>query len=98
MKYAKELDKVVNCSSFIDRVFIISYRKWKKVKNLKTHWKTWLFIDILLTPKHLLDTNLKTLYKICKRFEKRKLCDDSSTFYTRVSKIFSEKAASTSLF
>lgn len=92
MKYAKELDNVVSCSSFIDRVFLISYRKWKKIKSLKKNWKTWLLIDILFTPKHLLDTNLKTLYKICKRFEKRKLCDDSISFYTRVSKMFSEKA------
>lgn len=95
MKYAKELDRVVQCCHLMDRVFLISYRKWKKVKHLGTFWKNRFFIEMYFTPKHLIDINLKTLYKICKRFEKRGISHDSNNYYTMISKIFSDKALST---
>lgn len=95
MKYAKELDKIVSCSSFIDKMFLISYRKWKKMKNPGQFWKAKLTFKLAMTPKKLLDTNLKTAYKVCKRFEKRGIENDSKNFYTMVSKIVSSKASLT---
>lgn len=98
MKYAKELDSVIRETSLMERVFIISYRKWKRVKFLKgQNWKVHMFLKILFSPRHLLETNIKTLYKLCKRFQKRKICEDSNFFYTMISKIFSEKASITLL-
>ena len=84
MKYAKELDKL----PLSDRVLCVSYRKWKKVREPGIHWKWRLLLDFMLTPTRLLDTNLKTLYKICKRFEKRFGITDAREFFTRVSKRF----------
>lgn len=55
-------------------------------------WRTYLKIALFLTPKKLLDTNLKTAYKLCKRFEKREIEKDSKSFYTMISKMVSSKA------
>lgn len=96
MKYAKELDGVMQCCSLCDRPLLISYRKWKK-RTPNVFWKFLLLLSILLTPKHLLDINLKTMYKICKRYEKKHHICDARCFYTSVSKIVSEKASSTFL-
>ena len=84
MKYAKELDKL----PFTDRIMCVSYRKWKKVKEPGKYWKWCLFLEFMMTPMRLIDTNIKTLYKICKRFEKRFGVTDARDFYTRVSKRF----------
>lgn len=86
MKYSKELNQTLKTINTFDRIFIIHYKKWKKMKNLNKNWKFELLLKILFTPKHLLDINLKTLYKICKRFQKRNLCDDSNFFYIMISK------------
>lgn len=95
MKYAKELDKVISECPVHERVFLIRYKSWKKIKNPGVFWKTRLALKLAFTPKKLLDTNLKTAYKVCKRFEKRKLENDSKQFYTMVSKIVSSKASLT---
>jgi hypothetical protein len=84
MKYAKELDKL----PLTDRIMCVSYRKWKKVKAPGKYWKMRLFLEFMMTPMRLIDTNMKTLYKICKRFEKRYSVTDERDFYTRVSKRF----------
>lgn len=84
MKYAKELDKL----PLSDRVRCVSYRKWKKVKDPGRFWKWRLFLEFMSTPTSLMDTNMKTLYKICKRFEKRFGLTDARDFFTRVSKRF----------
>lgn len=98
MKYAKEFESVLKNYPLYERVFLINYKKWKKIKTPDPHWKTKLSLKLFMTPtKKLLDTNLKTAYKICKRFEKRNLCGDSKSFYTMVSKIVSSKASLTSL-
>lgn len=89
MKYAKELDKL----SLKDKLLMISYRKWKKIKTLGSHWKIRLVFELIMSPRYLLETNLKTLYKLCKRFEKRGIAHDAKEFYTRISKMFSKKAA-----
>ena len=93
MKYAKELDQVIHSVPLHERIFLISYRRWKKVKPGRW-WQTRLFIDILLTPKNLIEINIKTLYKICKRLEKR-FGISTNEFYNRVSKIFYPNASVT---
>lgn len=93
MKYAKELDKVIHNVPMYERLFLISYRRWKKVKPGKW-WQIRLAIDILLTPKSLIEINIKTLYKICKRIQKR-FGIETNEFYTRISKIFYPKASMT---
>lgn len=94
MKYAKELDNVIHNVPLHERIFIISYRRWKKLKNPGRWWRTLLIIDILMTPKKLLDINIKTMYKICKRLEKR-FGLEANEFYNRVSKIFYPDASIT---
>ncbi len=94
MKYAKELDQVIHTVPIHERLFLISYRRWKKTKNPGKWWKTKLFIEILLTPKKLLDINIKTLYKICKRIQK-KFGIDTNEFYNRISKMFFPHASVT---
>ena len=93
MKYAKELDKILSQYSWYDRLVCISYRKWKKKKPTDL-WKLSLLFEFLMTPKRLIELNLKTLYKICKRFEKR-FGIEARCFYTRVSKMFSHRASET---
>lgn len=88
MKYAKELDKL--CIK--DRLLMISYRKWKKFKTLGSYWKIRIIFELMISPRYLLETNLKTIYKLCKRFEKRGIANDSKEFYTRISKMFSKIA------
>ena len=84
MKYAKELDKLPPA----DQRMCISYRKWKKVKDPGRYWKWRLYLDFMMRPTCHMDTNMKTLYKICKRFEKRFGISDARDFFTRVSKRF----------
>lgn len=93
MKYAKELDNVINACPFHERIFLIRYRYWKKMKRPWPMWRTYIKIALLLTPKKLLDTNLKTAYKLCKRFEKKEIEKDSKGFYTMISKMVSSKAS-----
>ena len=95
MKYAKELNSVMKKHPIHERIFLINYKNWKKVKNPGSFWKARLALQMFMTPKKLMDINLKTMYKLCKRFEKRKIENDSKNFYTMVSKIVSSKASLT---
>jgi hypothetical protein len=90
MKYAKELDEVIESHPFHERIFLIKYRSWKKKNFLN---RLYLSFKLYMTPKKLLDINLKTMYKLCKRFEKRGLENDAKHFYTMISKITSSKAS-----
>lgn len=74
MKYAKELDNKLKSYSFLIKLTCISYRKWKKKKKLNNDWIRELYYDCVkaeLAPKELYETNMKTLFKICKRLEKK---------------------------
>lgn len=97
MKYAKELDRILCGYPALDRVRCVSYRKWKKVKDPGRYWKLQMVLELIIAPVRLLHVNLKTLYKICKRFEKRFGVPDARDFYTTVSKIFSRDARNTLL-
>ena len=90
MKYAKDLDKVIKTLPFHERIFIIKYRSWKK---MKTPNMSYLKFKLFMTPKKLLDINLKTMYKLCKRLEKRHIVEDAKHFYTMTSKSVSSKAS-----
>lgn len=92
MKYSRELEKVMETVPFYERPFLIDYKKWKKMKTPWPFWRTYIKIMLFLTPKKLLDINLKTAYKLCKRFEKRNIETDSKSFYTMISKMVSSKA------
>lgn len=88
MKYSKELDSE---HPMYERTFcLISYRKWKRIKPGR-FWKFRLITELALYPRTYMETNLKTAYKICKRYEKR-YGVDGRDFYTMVSKIFSDDA------
>ncbi len=93
MKYAKKLDEILSRYPWYLRVRCISYRKWKKFTPTK-NWRLWLLWDFLKSPKRLFDLNLMTLYKICKRIEKR-FGVEGMVFFTRVSKTFSPEANET---
>lgn len=94
MKYSKELENVIEKIPFYERMFLIDYKKWKKMKTYPwPFWRTYIKVVLFLTPKRLLDINLKTAYKLCKRFEKRNVETESKSFYTMVSKIVSSKAS-----
>lgn len=95
MKYAKELSEIIKNHPIHERVFLIDYKKWKKIKKPDKLWRAKLTFKLMMTPKKLLDRNLKTAYKVCKRFEKRGFENDSKGFYTMVSKIVSSKASLT---
>lgn len=79
MKYAKELDSI----PLYKRIGCICYRRWKRLGPIK-HWKVFLLLEFLMRPCEI---NVKTLYKICKRFKKR-FGIDTDLFFTRVSKTF----------
>lgn len=91
MKYAKEIGSY----PWYKRAMCISYKKWKK-RGPVDGWEYMLFFDFIFTPMYK-DINLKTVYKICKRFEKR-YSIDAMSFYTRFSKIFSTNARETYFF
>lgn len=97
MKYAKELDRILRGLPFVDRIRCISYRKWKKVSEPGRYWKLRVVLDLLMTPARLVHVNLLTLYKICKRFEKRFGVPGAREFCTKISKIFSSDARDTFL-
>ena len=92
MKYAKELDQVIGTVPIHERVFLIPYRRWKKTRRPGKWWQIRLVIDILLTPKKFIEINIKTLYKICKRLQKR-FGIETYEFYNRVSKTFYRDAS-----
>ncbi len=98
MKYAKELDGVLQTCRVSDRLlYLIPYRQWKKRGRPGPLWKLRILLYLLATPIRLLHVNLKTAYKICKRFEKRFGTDGARDFYTAVSKIVSSDARRTDL-
>lgn len=79
MKYARELDSL----PLHKRLGCICYRRWKKLGPIR-HWKVFLGLEFLLRP---CETNVKTLYKICKRFNKR-FGTETDEFFTRLTKTF----------
>lgn len=88
MKYSKEL---LGNHHVYERTFcLISYKKWKKIRPGR-FWKYRLVSELVMYPRSYMDTNIKTVYKICKRFQKRYGLH-TNDFYTRISKSFSEKA------
>lgn len=97
MKYSKELSKIIKEHPIYERLFFIDYKKWKKMKKPGPFWKEKLAFKLMVTPKKLMDTNLKTAYKVCKRFEKRNIESNSKRFYTMISKIVSSKASLTEI-
>lgn len=73
MKYAKELREVLRAYPLYVQQLCISYKKWKQTR-LDSLWRTRLYLECLkanLAPRELWDTNVKTLYKICKRLQKK---------------------------
>lgn len=92
MKYSKEVAGL----PWYTRMWCISYKKWKK-KGPSDHWELWLLLDFICTPWYTRDTNLKTVYKICKRFEKR-FGVDAIPFYRRLSRTFSDNANKTLVY
>ena len=94
MKYAKKLDDILSKYPWYVRIRCISYRKWKKMK-LPKNWRLCLIIDFMKAPKHLIDITLQTLYKICKRIQKRFKVNSLDFFYTRFSDVISKRANNT---
>jgi hypothetical protein len=94
MKYAKELDLTMKNFPLHERIFLISYRKWKKIRP-GPFWKARLAVEVFISPVKLLDVNLKTVYKLCKRFEKRFDLHDAKWFGNMISKIVSTKSNET---
>lgn len=88
MKYAKELDRILSGYSWFTRRMCVSYKKWKKKRYIGHYWRWELLTEFLLSPKSLVETNLKTLYKICKRLHKRFSIEGTREFYTWVSRSF----------
>lgn len=87
MKYRKELQSILRNFPYYIRKLCISYKKWKKAK-FDPLWQTKLYIDCAraeYAPKELWDINMKTFYKICKRYEK-KYNVPAKEFYNRTVK------------
>ena len=84
MKYGKQLVEELRSVPLRFKVLCISYKRWKSWHPGCTNWKVSLLADAFLAslcPKELWDTNMKTLYKICKRLNKR-FGVSSMDFYT----------------
>lgn len=90
MKYGKELKNILSKYTILIRNLCISYKKWKKWKPLCGYnWKLGIMIDCIkanYAPKELYDINLKTLYKVCKRLQKR-YDIPSMEYYNYITKI-----------
>jgi hypothetical protein len=89
MKYAKELAAQLKALPWWVRVACIDYRAWKK-KTKTNSWKASLLWDCCkceaFSRYHSVNKiNLKTMYKVCKRLEKR-YGVESMRFYYQVQK------------
>lgn len=84
MKYGKLLVEELKLVPIRLRILCISYKKWKRWYPGCSDWRFSLLKDAFwasLCPRELWDTNMKTLYKICKRLHKR-FGIPSMEFYT----------------
>jgi hypothetical protein len=89
MKYAKELDKILHDMNPWDRVFCINYKSWKS--RFDKNWRVSIFIRLCMTPAKFMSLNIKTVYKICKRIQKR-FGVQTQDFFNMVSKIFNSES------
>jgi hypothetical protein len=89
MKYGKELKNILSKYNPFIQNLCISYKKWKKWRpKCNYNWKYEIFMDCIkanYSPKELWDINLKTLYKICKRLNK-KYNIDTENYYIYIVK------------
>lgn len=74
MKYGKVLVEELRAVPARIRVFCVSYKWWKRWTPGCSNWKLSLLNDAFwasFCPSELWNTNMKTLYKVCKRLNKR---------------------------
>lgn len=94
MKYNKELMTQLESLPLYDRIRCISYKTWKRI--WPTHWRVRLLVEFLMSPRHLIDLNIKTVYKICKRI-KKKFGEETADYFNWISKSFCESSRQTLL-
>lgn len=96
MKYNQELMSKLKSLPMCDRIRCISYKAWKKISDPGTTWRIKLFIQFVTSPKHLIELNIKTVYKICKRLRKR-FGLETNEYFTWISKSFCASSRETLL-
>ena len=96
MKYNRELIACLSNLPMCDRVRCVSYKSWKKLPSPGLFWRLRLLIEFIMSPRHLIELNIKTVYKICKRLKKR-FGEETGEFFTRLSKTFCESSRETLL-